>query len=160
MTISIRPLSEFIGGEVSGLDITRPLTPDAVAAVERGMDDRAVLVFHDQALTDEQQKAFSLNFGALEHTEGGNVTKAAERRLDAYMADVSNLGADHKPLPRNDRRRMFNLGNRLWHSDSSFRAIPAKYSLLSGRIVVDRGGRTEFPDMRGGYDGPDAATKA
>jgi alpha-ketoglutarate-dependent 2,4-dichlorophenoxyacetate dioxygenase len=160
MTITIRPLTQYIGGEVSGLDITRPLTTEEVAAIERGMDRHAVLVFHDQHLTDEQQKSFSLNFGPLEHTEGGNVTKAAERRLDAYMADVSNLDADHKPLARDDRRRMFNLGNRLWHSDSSFRAIPAKYSLLSGRSVVDRGGRTEFADMRAAYDTLDAETKA
>jgi alpha-ketoglutarate-dependent 2,4-dichlorophenoxyacetate dioxygenase len=76
------------------------------------------------------------------------------------MADVSNLDKDHKPLARNDRKRMFNLGNRLWHSDSSFRAVPAKYSLLSGRIVVDQGGNTEFADMRAAYDALDDATKA
>jgi alpha-ketoglutarate-dependent 2,4-dichlorophenoxyacetate dioxygenase len=160
MTLSIRPLTEKIGGEVSGIDITRPLTPDQVSLLEQGMDRHAVLVFRDQRLTDEQQKAFSLNFGALEHTAGGNVTQAKDRRLDAYMADVSNLGTDHKPLARDDRRRMFNLGNRLWHSDSSYRAIPAKYSLLSGRIVVDTGGRTEFADMRGAYDELDIATKS
>jgi len=68
------------------------------------------------------------------------------------MQDASNLDKDQKPLARDDRRRMFNLGNRLWHSDSSYRAVPAKYSLLSGRIVVDRGGRTEFADMRAAFD--------
>ncbi|HEX3992804.1 MAG TPA: TauD/TfdA family dioxygenase, partial [Acetobacteraceae bacterium] len=103
---------------------------------------------------------FSLNFGNLEQTTGGNVTLAKDKRLAAFMADVSNLDADHKPLARDDRRRMFNLGNRLWHSDSSFRAIPAKYSILSGRITVDQGGRTEFADMRAAYDALDAATKA
>jgi alpha-ketoglutarate-dependent 2,4-dichlorophenoxyacetate dioxygenase len=76
------------------------------------------------------------------------------------MADVSNLGADHKPLARDDRRRLFNLGNQLWHSDSSFRAVPAKCSLLSGRIVVDAGGNTEFADMRAAYDALDPTTKA
>jgi alpha-ketoglutarate-dependent 2,4-dichlorophenoxyacetate dioxygenase len=76
------------------------------------------------------------------------------------MADVSNLDKDHKPLARDDRKRMFNLGNRLWHSDSSFRAVPAKYSLLSGRIVVDKGGNTEFADMRAAYDALDDATKS
>jgi alpha-ketoglutarate-dependent 2,4-dichlorophenoxyacetate dioxygenase len=124
------------------------------------MDRCAVLVYHDQPLTDEQQKVFSVNFGRLENTAGGNVTKTAERRLDSQMADVSNLGPDHKPLARDDRRRLFNLGNQLWHSDSSFRAIPAKYSLLSGRIVVDKGGNTEFADMRAAYDALDAGTKA
>ena len=76
------------------------------------------------------------------------------------MADVSNLDKDHKPLARDARTRMFNLGNRLWHSDSSFRAVPAKYSLLSGRIIVDKGGHTEFADMRAAYDALDHATKA
>jgi alpha-ketoglutarate-dependent 2,4-dichlorophenoxyacetate dioxygenase len=127
--------------------------------LEAGMDRYAVLVYHDQPFTDEQQKAFSRNFGPLEQTTGGNVTKAAERRLDVEMADVSNLGSDHKPLGREDRRRLFNLGNQLWHSDSSFRAIPAKYSILSGRIVVDAGGNTEFADMRAAYDALDPKTK-
>jgi alpha-ketoglutarate-dependent 2,4-dichlorophenoxyacetate dioxygenase len=105
-------------------------------------------------------KAFSLNFGPLEQTAGGNVTNPADRRLDPDMADVSNLGANHKPLARDDRRRLFNLGNRLWHSDSSFRAVPAKYSLLSGRIVVNAGGNTEFADMRAARDALDDKTKA
>src|SRR5882757_4065994 len=159
MTITIRSLTPEFAGEVSGTDLTRPLTPADVAALEAGMDRFAVLVYHGQNVTDEQQKAFSLNFGALEQIEGGNVTPTKDQRLGAFMADVSNLGADHKPLPRDDRRRMFNLGNRLWHSDSSFRAIPAKYSILSGRITVDNGGRTEFADMRAAYDALDSETK-
>jgi alpha-ketoglutarate-dependent 2,4-dichlorophenoxyacetate dioxygenase len=160
MSIAIRELTPGFVGEVSGVDITEPLTHDQVAALEAGMDRYAVLVYHDQPFEDDEQKRFSRYFGALEQTEGGNVTKAADRRLDPDMADVSNLGTDHKPLARDDRRRLFNLGNQLWHSDSSFRAIPAKYSLLSGRIVVDKGGNTEFADMRAAYDALDAATKA
>jgi len=160
MSITITDLTPGFVGEVSGVDITQPLTRVQVAALEAGMDRYAVLVYHDQRLSDDQQQAFSRNFGALESTAGGNVTRPEDRRLDPGMADVSNLDADHKPLPRDDRRRLFNLGNRLWHSDSSFRAIPAKYSLLSGRIVVDQGGRTEFADMRAAYDALDDATKA
>ncbi len=159
MTIAIRQITPVFAGEVSGVDVTQPLGQDDVAAIEAGMDRYAVLVFHDQRLNDQQQQAFSRNFGELESTAGGNITQAQERRLDPYMADVSNLDKDHKPLARDDRKRMFNLGNRLWHSDSSFRAVPAKYSLLSGRIVVDQGGRTEFADMRAAYDALDAATK-
>jgi alpha-ketoglutarate-dependent 2,4-dichlorophenoxyacetate dioxygenase len=160
MAISIKDLTPGFVGEVSSIDITKPLTPAQVAELEAGMDRYGVLVYHDQPFTDEQQKVFSQYFGPLEHTAGGNVTKAADRRLDPHMADVSNLGADHKPLGRDDRRRLFNLGNQLWHSDSSFRAIPAKYSLLSGRIVVDQGGNTEFADMRAAYDALDERTKA
>ncbi len=160
MSVSITELRPGFVGEVSGLDITQPLTPAQVAELEAGMDCYAVLIYHDQRLTDAQQKTFSLNFGPLEETAGGNVTKDADRRLDPDMADVSNLGADHKPLARDDRRRLFNLGNQLWHSDSSFRAVPAKYSLLSGRIVVNAGGNTEFADMRAAYDALDPTTKA
>src|SRR6185312_684124 len=141
-------------------DLTRPLSATEVATLEAGMAQYAVLVYHGQPVTDDQQKAFSLNFGALEQTEGGTVAKPKEQRLISFMADVSNLDENHKPLARDDRRRMFNLGNQLWHSDSSFRAIPAKYSILSGRITVDKGGRTEFADMRAAYDALDAETKA
>ena len=158
-TLSIRQIHPVFAGEVSGVDLTKPLTKSEVAAIEAGMDRYAVLVFRGQDITDEQQMAFSLNFGAIENAQGGNITKAHEFRLKQGMVDVSNLDKDGKPFERNDRRRMFNLGNRLWHSDSSFRAIPAKYSLLSGRIVAKEGGDTEFADMRVAYDTLDEATR-
>jgi len=160
MGISIRQIHPVFVGEVSGVDLRKPLTRDEAAAIEEGMDRYAVLVFHGQNITDEQQIAFSRNFGEIENSAGGTVTKPHEKRLSPLMNDVSNLGQDHRPLARDDRRRLFNLGNQLWHSDSSFRAIPAKYSLLSGRVVVDKGGNTEFADMRAAYDALDDATKA
>jgi alpha-ketoglutarate-dependent 2,4-dichlorophenoxyacetate dioxygenase len=161
MAVSIRPLRPTIGGEVDGVDLTKPLSPEDVAAIEAGMDEYAVLVFHNQNFTDEQQKAFSRNFGALEIPgKVSNIQKAEARRIDGQMADVSNLDKDQNPLAKDDRIRMFGLGNRLWHSDSSFRAVPAKYSLLSGRIVPTQGGNTEFADMRAAYDALDDKTKA
>jgi alpha-ketoglutarate-dependent 2,4-dichlorophenoxyacetate dioxygenase len=159
MALSIEQIGPCFAGRVTGLDTTQPLTPGQVAAVEAGMDRFAVLVFPGQRLTDDQQMAFTRNFGALEDTKGGNVTKPDETRLPAGMADVSNLDKDGKPLARDDRRRMFNLGNQLWHSDSSFRATPAKYSILSGRVVSTDGGNTEFADMRAAYDALDEATR-
>ena len=159
MPISIRPLTPNIAGEVSGVDITRPLSKDEVAAIEAGMDKHAVLVFRDQDLTDEQQMAFTRNFGAIEDARGGNVTKPQDKRLATGMNDVSNLGKDGKPLPRDSRQRLFNLGNMLWHSDSSFRAIPAKYSLLSARVVNKKGGNTEFAHMGAAYEALDDDTK-
>ena len=160
MAVSIRQIHPVFIGEVSGVDLRQPLTQDEVAAIEGGMDRYAVLVFHDQNITDEQQVAFSRNFGEIENSAGGNVTKPHEKRLNPLMNDVSNLDERHRPLARDDRRRLFNLGNQLWHSDSSFRAIPAKYSLLSGRIVVEKGGNTEFADMRAAWDALDDETKA
>ncbi len=160
MTISIKPLHPVLAGEVLGADLTKPMSKDDVAAIEAGMDRYAVLVFPDQRIDDDQQMAFTRNFGEIENARGGNITKPHEFRLQQGMVDVSNLDKDGKPLPRDDRRRMFNLGNRLWHSDSSFRAIPAKYSLLSARSVATSGGNTEFADMRAAYDTLDEETRA
>jgi alpha-ketoglutarate-dependent 2,4-dichlorophenoxyacetate dioxygenase len=160
MAVSIGQLHPVFVGEVSGVDLRRKLTHDEVAALEAGMDRYAVLVFQGQDITDEQQIAFSRNFGEIENSYGGNVTRPGQKRLNPLMNDVSNLGEDNRPLARDDRRRLFNLGNQLWHSDSSFRAIPAKYSLLSGRMVVEKGGNTEFADMRAAYDALDEETKA
>ncbi|MBN8897393.1 MAG: TauD/TfdA family dioxygenase, partial [Rhodospirillales bacterium] len=74
--------------------------------------------------------------------------------------DISNLTNDNQVMARDDRKRLFSLGNRLWHSDSSFKAVPAKYSLLSARVIPGAGGNTEFADMRAAYDALDDATKA
>jgi alpha-ketoglutarate-dependent 2,4-dichlorophenoxyacetate dioxygenase len=159
MPIAIRPLHPVFAGEVSGVDIRKPIAREDVATIEAGMDRYAVLVFREQDISDDQQMAFSLNFGAIENARGGNVTKPEDLRLAKGMNDVSNLGKDGKPLARDSRQRLFNLGNLLWHSDSSFRAIPAKYSLLSARTVNKKGGDTEFADMRAAYDGLDEDTR-
>jgi alpha-ketoglutarate-dependent 2,4-dichlorophenoxyacetate dioxygenase len=160
MTMAIRQIHPVFVGEVSGIDISRALAREEVAQIEAGMDRYAVLVFHDQKLTDDEQMAFSVNFGALENARGGNITKPEDKRLREGMNDVSNLNRDGQPLERDSRQRLFNLGNMLWHSDSSFRPIPAKYSLLSARVVNPIGGNTEFADMRAAYDALDAPTKA
>ena len=160
MTISIRQIHPVFVGEVRGIDLRQQLSRAEAATIEAGMDRYAVLVFHGQDITDEQQIAFSRNFGEIENSAGGTVTKPHEKRLSHLMNDVSNLGQDHRPLARDDRRRLFNLGNQLWHSDSSFRAVPAKFSILSGRVVVEKGGNTEFADMRAAYDALDDRTKA
>lgn len=159
MAVSIRQLHRHFVGEVSGVDLTTPLTAQEAREIEAGMDRYAVLVFHDQDITDEQQLQFASNFGPKENTKGGTVTKKADYRLTSGLADVSNLGKDGKPLPRDHRTHLFNLGNCLWHSDSSFRPIPAKFSLLSARVVNPIGGNTEFADMRAAYDALDDAAK-
>ena len=161
MAIAIRQIHKHFVGEVSGVDLRKPLTKDEAATIEAGMDKYAVLVFHGQDITDDQQMAFALNFGARENPRGGNITKKQDYRLgSAGLNDVSNLDKDGKPLAKDSRTHLFNLGNCLWHSDSSFRAIPAKFSLLSARVVNPKGGNTEFADMRAGYDALDAETKA
>ena len=157
--MKIRQIHPVFVGEVSEVDLTRPLSATEVSGIDAGMNEHAVLVFHDQPLTDEQQMAFTVNFGRLEDARGGNITRPEERRLEVGMNDVSNLGKDNRPLERDSRQRLFNLGNMLWHSDSSFRAIPARWSLLSARVVNPVGGNTEYADMRAAYDTLDDATK-
>jgi hypothetical protein len=161
VSVSIHSLGGAFAGEVSGLDITNPIGAVDVAAIEAGMDAYAVLVFRDQPLTDEQQIAFTLNFGELENYKSpGHIRKREDHRLGPGIADFSNLDRQGKIMSAEDRVWFFKLGDRLWHSDSSFRPAPAKYSLLSGRIIPSWGANTEFADMRGAYDALDARTKA
>jgi alpha-ketoglutarate-dependent 2,4-dichlorophenoxyacetate dioxygenase len=159
MSLSIQPIGPRFAGMVSGADLRMRISSADVAAIEAGMDRYGVLVFRDQRISDEEQLVFTRNFGEIENAQGGNITKEHEHRLQHGMIDVSNLDQHGQPYDRNDRRRMFNLGNRLWHSDSSYRAVPAKYSLLSARTVASRGGNTEFADMRAGYDALDEEMK-
>jgi alpha-ketoglutarate-dependent 2,4-dichlorophenoxyacetate dioxygenase len=163
MTLTIRPAEPDrrpdFAGVVDGIDLSRPVTPDAVAAIVAGMDRFAVLVFHGQRLNDEQQLAFSRHFGPLEHATSHGIERQQQRGLAPEIADISNLGRENEILARDDRRRLFGLGNMLWHSDSSFKATPAKYSLLHARILPKKGGNTEFADMRAAWDALDDETR-
>jgi alpha-ketoglutarate-dependent 2,4-dichlorophenoxyacetate dioxygenase len=160
MPVITRQIGPCFAAEVEGVDLTRPLAPDEVAAIHAGMDRYAVLVFHDQPMDDEQQLAFTRSLGDIEHAIGTSLRAPEELRLPTTFADVSNLDRDNTPFARDDRRRLFGLGNRLWHSDSSFKATPAKYSLLHARSIPSKGGNTEFADMRAAYDALGADTRA
>ena len=160
MPVSTRQIGPCFAAEVGGVDLTRPLSSDDVAAIHGGMDRYAVLVFHDQPLNDDQQLAFTRSLGDIEHAIGTSLRAPDEYRLPTSFADVSNLDRDNRVFARDDRRRLFGLGNRLWHSDSSFKVVPAKYSLLHARVIPSKGGNTEFADMRAGYDALDEDIKA
>ncbi|HXJ83834.1 MAG TPA: TauD/TfdA family dioxygenase [Candidatus Methylomirabilis sp.] len=160
MPFTARQIGPCFAAEVGGLDLTRPLSPEDVAAIHAGMDRYAVLVFHDQRLDDEQQLGFTRSLGEIEQAIGTSLRAPDEYRLPTTFADVSNLDKNNRVFARDDRRRLFGIGNRLWHSDSSFKVVPAKYSLLHARSVPSRGGNTEFADMRAAYDALDAETKA
>jgi alpha-ketoglutarate-dependent 2,4-dichlorophenoxyacetate dioxygenase len=159
--VSIHQTHPVFVGEVAGIDCRNPLSPDEVAAIEAGMDEYAVLVLRDQNITDEEQIAFTRHFGELEsYNTPGHIRRREDSRLRAGIADFSNLDKDGNIISDEDRVWFFKLGDRLWHSDSSFRPIPAKYSLLSGRVLPSWGANTEFADMRAAYDALDARTKA
>jgi len=160
MPIKIRQIGPCFAGEVEGVDMTKPLSREDAAAIHAGMDEYAVLVFHDQHITAEQQLAFTQSLGEIEHAIGTSLRAAEDYRLPTTFADVSNLDRDNKPFALDDRRRLFAIGNRLWHSDSSFKTTPAKYSLLYAISIPSKGGNTEFADMRAAYDALDDETKA
>jgi alpha-ketoglutarate-dependent 2,4-dichlorophenoxyacetate dioxygenase len=161
MSLSISQLHSVFVGEVAGIDCRKPLSPEEVAAIDRGMDHYAVLVFRDQKISDEQQIALTRQFGELEnYNTQGHVRRREDHRLGPGIADFSNLDKYGNIMSDEDRIWFFKLGDRLWHSDSSFRPVPAKYSLLSGRVLPSWGAHTEFADMRAAYDALDARTKA
>jgi len=161
MTVSIQPLHPTFAGEVSGVDCRRKLSADEVAAIEGGMDRFAVLVFREQHFADDEQIAFTRHFGDLEsYSTPGHLRRRDAQRLGPGIADFSNLDKSGDIMSAEDRVWFFKLADRLWHSDSSFRPIPAKYSLLSGRTLPSWGGNTEFADMRAAYDGLDARSRA
>jgi alpha-ketoglutarate-dependent 2,4-dichlorophenoxyacetate dioxygenase len=159
MPVKIRQIGPCFAAEVEGVDLGRPLSPDDIAAIHAGMDTYAVLVFHEQTLDDAQQLAFTQSLGPIEHAIGTSLRAPDEYRLPTTFADVSNLDRDNQVFRRDDRRRLFAIGNRLWHSDSSFKAIPAKYSLLRAVSVPSRGGDTEYAYMPAAYDALDEETK-
>jgi alpha-ketoglutarate-dependent 2,4-dichlorophenoxyacetate dioxygenase len=161
MPVSIRPLHPVFVGEVAGIDCRRSLDADEVAAIDAGMDRYAVLVFREQFIADDEQLGFTRHFGELEnYSTPGHIRRRDEQRLGPGMADFSNLDRHGNIIGADDRVWFFKLADRLWHSDSSFRPVPAKYSLLSARVLPSWGGNTEFADMRAAYDALDARTKA
>jgi alpha-ketoglutarate-dependent 2,4-dichlorophenoxyacetate dioxygenase len=159
MPVIARQIGQCFAAEVEGVDMAKPLSRDDVAAIHAAMDRYAVLVFHDQDVDDEQQLAFTRSLGDIEHAIGTSLRAPDDYRLPTTFADVSNLDKNSQVFARDDRRRLFGLGNRLWHSDSSFKATPAKYSLLRAVSVPSRGGNTEFAYMRAAYDALDPETR-
>ncbi len=141
-TLHIQPLHPMLGAEINGLDLRTPLDDATFAQVLEAFDRYSVLVLHDQALTDEQQLAFSRRFGPLEPTKVGTVGHGSS------LVHLTNIGPDGAVVPENHRQMLNTLANQLWHSDSSFKRIPALASMLSGRVVPPEGGDTEFVSMR------------
>jgi alpha-ketoglutarate-dependent 2,4-dichlorophenoxyacetate dioxygenase len=154
-----RPLTPVFAAELPGIDLRRPLAPeDIVDAINR----YAVLVFrHDRELTDAEHLAFARALGPLQRIKMLTMVGKSKTRLSSeYLIDVSNLDEQGRIFAPGDRRRQFQAGNRLWHTDVSFDANRAVYSLLTAHVVPPGGADTEFADMRAAYDALPAATKA
>jgi alpha-ketoglutarate-dependent 2,4-dichlorophenoxyacetate dioxygenase len=152
MALVVEKLHPLFVAEVSGVDLTRPVDAAAVKALREAFDEHSILVFRDQDITDEQQVAFSEHFGPLERmligSQGGGTPLAWLTNVDRETGAI---------IPPDDKRMIRNLCNMMWHSDSSFKKVPALASILSGREVANEGGETQFATMRAAYDSlPDA----
>jgi alpha-ketoglutarate-dependent 2,4-dichlorophenoxyacetate dioxygenase len=158
MDLDIRPLHPVFAAEVYGVDLREAPEAGLVAQIDDAMNRYAVVVIRDQILDDDQQLAFARAMGPLEPSPAV-VDAHLHRFKHREMVDISNLEIDGSILRADDRRRMFNLGNLLWHSDSSFKTTPAKYSMLHARVIPPEGGETEFADMRAAWDALPEATK-
>lgn len=151
MSIEVCRKHETFFAEVRRIDLRRPLSDENWCAIETAFNEHAVLLFRDQPLTDEQQIAFSERFGPVFTATNYHWNKQ-QRRVHAKMADISNIGPDGGLLRSEDERRLHGLANRLWHTDNTFKHVPARCSLLLAREIPEQGGDTEFADMRAAYD--------
>ena len=152
MSIRVFPISPTFAAEVGDVDLTQPLTDDDWRDIEAAFYRYAVLVFPTQSLTADQHVAFAERFGPLEPNINSYGDDVKRDRVDSRVSDVSNLDEDNSILSPDSRKRLSSLANRLWHTDSSFRHVPARVSLLHARTVAPIGGHTEFADMRAAYD--------
>ncbi|MEY4644026.1 MAG: TauD/TfdA dioxygenase family protein [Hylemonella sp.] len=159
MALTFKPLSPVFAAEVSGIDLTKPLSQQDVRAINAGMNEHAVLVFRQQPMTAQQQLNFASSFGPLD-IGLKRVFKRPERLGDERLIDISNVDADGQVTRRDSPKNLSNFANQLWHSDSSFMNPRAAYSMLHCVIKPSWGGNTEFADLRHAYDTLDERTRA
>jgi len=154
LAITIRKLTPVFGAEITGVDLTR-LDDATFEHIEDAFETYSVLVFPNQNLDDDAQVAFSRRFGELEKTQG----HIANNFQVKHVSEITNLDPDGKLMAPDDPRVLYRLGQRNWHSDSSFKRVPAKASLLHARKLPPDGGDTQFASLRAAYDALPEARK-
>ena len=160
MALSFHPLNPHFAAEVSPVDLRRVHDAETLLDIRAGMDEYALLVFRDQQFTDEEHLAFARRLDGELHTKTGISAFKKSRFGNEALADVSNLTETGDIQSADDRRRMYGLGNRLWHTDASFQDPPGRYSMLFARLVPPVSADTEYADMRAAYDSLSDETKA
>ena len=159
-SLQFEPLHRHVVAAASGVDLGALEDRATLEQIRAGMDRFGVLVFHGQRLSDPEQLAFSRRFDGELHTRTGSAALQKSRLGTEAFADISNLDETGQLLQAGDRRRMYALGNRLWHTDASFQNPPGRYSMLSARVIPPVPADTEFADMRAAYDALPDETKA
>jgi alpha-ketoglutarate-dependent 2,4-dichlorophenoxyacetate dioxygenase len=159
MDMTVAELHPLFAAELSGIDVSTPLSAPQIQGIRDALLKYAVVVFRNQTLTDEQQVAFAKQFGVPESAVASTLGAGKRMKL-AEMVDISNLRPNGALREPEDRARLIGLGNQLWHQDSAFRQAPAAYSMLFAHVIPGEGGDTEFCDMRAAYDDLPAGLKA
>jgi alpha-ketoglutarate-dependent 2,4-dichlorophenoxyacetate dioxygenase len=154
--IAIKRLHPLFVAEVTGIDLTRPISPQDFRTIWEAFNEHQILVFRDQAFDDESQIAFSRNFGELEMM----IAHPGNDWNPGHVSIMTNLGKDGRMLPLDHPAMIHRERNEAWHSDSSFKPVAALASLLSARIVPPVGGNTDFASARAAYEALPAERKA
>jgi alpha-ketoglutarate-dependent 2,4-dichlorophenoxyacetate dioxygenase len=152
MTLTFRKLHPCFTAEVSSVDLKTVRDEETLARIRAGMDEFAVLVFRDQIWTDAEHLDFAQRLDGRLHTKLGISALQKNRFGNEALGDISNLDESGEIMKSDNRRRMYGLGNRLWHTDASFQDPPGRYSMLSAKVVPPVDADTEFADMRAAYD--------
>jgi alpha-ketoglutarate-dependent 2,4-dichlorophenoxyacetate dioxygenase len=160
MALQFRSLHPHFAAEVSAVDLRQVHDAETLAEVRAGMDTYALLVFRDQPFTDDQQLAFAQRLDGQLHAKTGTAALGLNRLGNDALVDISNLDERGDITRSDNRRRVYGLGNRLWHTDASFQDPPGRYSMLSAKVIPPAGADTEYADMRAAYDALPAETKA
>lgn len=159
MNLSFRQLHPKFAAEVSEIDLKEARDQSVLDEIRAGMDKYAVLVFRNQQLTNEEQLEFSQRFDGKLHTQTSLSVLTKNRHGNEALSDIANVNEKGELMAKDDRRRMNNLGNRLWHTDASFVDPAGRYSLLLGKVIPPVRADTEFADMRAAYDALDDELK-
>jgi alpha-ketoglutarate-dependent 2,4-dichlorophenoxyacetate dioxygenase len=152
MALTFRKLHPHFAAEVSPVDLRRVHDAETLAAIRAGMDEYAVLVFREQPFTDTEQLDFAQRLDGVLHTKLGISALQKNRLGNEALGDISNLDENSEIMKSDNRRRMYGLGNRLWHTDASFQDPAGRYSMLSAKVVPPVDADTEYADMRAAYD--------
>lgn len=160
MALQFRPLHPQFVAEVSPVDLRQAHDAGTLAEIRTGMDTYAVLVFRDQPFTDAQQLAFAARLDGQLHSKTGTAALGLNRLGNDALVDISNLDERGAITGSDNRRRVYGLGNRLWHTDASFQDPAGRYSMLSAKVLPPAGADTEYADMRAAYDALPAETQA
>jgi alpha-ketoglutarate-dependent 2,4-dichlorophenoxyacetate dioxygenase len=160
MVLTLRKLHPHFAAEADDIDLREVSDRGTLEALRAAMDEYRVLVFRAQQFSDQEQIAFAQRFDGALHAKTGSAALGANRFGNEALTDISNVAADGSIMAREDRKRQYALGNRLWHTDASFQDPPGRYSMLHARVVPAARADTEFADMCAAYDALDDAMRA